>query len=126
MARRQQDTAPETVPEEAPEETARTGADKRGYIQYIGLATRKGILRHEWEGAGVTDQGDVWWSRANGYRVQRAALSDDAFNIGIRPDPFMVLIGGDPEEGSRESHPLADNPPAEQMTVMPDPDLYGK
>jgi hypothetical protein len=109
-----------------PEKTVRTGKDKRGYIQYIGLATHKGITKEDWEAAGVTDQDTVWWTRANNYRVQRADLSDAAFNIGVRPDRFLVLIGGDPEEGSMESHPLADQPPAEQMPVMPDPNLYGR
>lgn len=109
-----------------PEKAARTGTDKRGYIQYVGLATVRGFRRTEWEAAGVTNQGDVWWTRANGYRVQRAELSDEAYNVGIRPDRQLILIGGDPAEGSFETHPDADNPPAAQSPEMPDPLLYGR
>lgn len=112
--------------EKPPEKAAKAEEGKRGYIQYIGLATAKGIKHEDWEAAGVTGQREVWWTRANGYRVWRSELSDEAYNIAIRPDPQMILIGGDPEEGSFASHPMADNPPAAQSQEMPDRALYGK
>jgi hypothetical protein len=112
---------------EVQESSVRAGADKRGYVQYIGLATVKTIRREDWEGAGINGQKEIQFSRANGYRIQRADLSDEAYNIAIRPDQMMILIGGDPAEGSFATHPAMDAPPpAEQQTPMPDPDLYRK
>src|SRR5688500_13410345 len=97
---------------------------KRGYVQYIGLATYRGITKADWERLGIMGQKDVWFTPDNHYRIDRAYFSGEAYKRAVRRDPLLALIGGDAAEGSLEENPY-DKPPAEMQTPMPDPELYG-
>lgn len=94
-------------------------ANERGVIRYIGGSHKRGLLVDDFRSIGVQDQDkDVWWYRANQWAVPREDLTDDAYNRAVRGDPEFVLIGGDPEEGGRES---AGEARAASMTPMPPP-----
>ena len=86
----------------------------RGFIRYVGTATRRGLTVENFRSVGVNNQDEeVWWDRSNNWTVSREALSDEAFEMAVRIDPEFILIGGDEEESRK--------PMAAEMTPMPDP-----
>lgn len=65
------------------------------FVKYIGPAHHRMITADEWRRAGVPDQETVVWSYHNAFSVAIDRLTDDALRVGIEPDEFFVVVGGD-------------------------------
>lgn len=91
-------------------------ADTR-VVRYVGHATRRVISKADWEAAGVTDQDDVEWGRANHKEVNMDELSDDALKL-LSKEPGFVA-----ETVHPEANP--DRRPSPQPRLQEDPPTAG-
>jgi hypothetical protein len=103
----------------------------RGYVQYLGASTVRGLTREDLESVGVTgkDIEDIWWNRANKWRVNRNEIPDAVWEVAMKHDPEFMWVGEHKDAAMKPEDAKDREPMSAGMTPMPpaptSPDFVG-